>query len=127
MTGTENNKITVQTFQVSEKYILFFYSGSWCKPCTNIKPYVYNNFKTKEINNYEILKSDYQKDTNKYVPFFQIKTNENDKMNLVDSIQTSNPEHLNTFLNYYNIPFSLIDNDLSEIAEGNLLTEIDEF
>jgi thiol-disulfide isomerase/thioredoxin len=91
--------VDIETFKLSEDLNLIFYSGTWCGPCSRIKPFVYEHFENKRTDKKSIPKDTYKK-MFQYVPQFVLIS---DKDAFIDAIQTSDSEKLKEFLSYHNV------------------------
>ena len=91
--------INVTKYQLNPNKILVGYTGLWCNPCKKIKKYIEDSQSRKEcpiISEEIITKVSFQENINKYIPFFEITTNDG---TLLEKIQTSDSEIFTKFIN----------------------------
>lgn len=82
----------------SHNLYLITYTGTWCKPCQNIKPTLLKLIKEcKHMGSKEIAADKRPKHV-EFIPWFDIVDQDE---SCIDSIQTSKPEELTAFLNGY--------------------------
>jgi hypothetical protein len=112
--------IDIETFKLSEDLNLIFYSGTWCGPCSRIKPFVYEHFENKRTDKKSIPKDTYKK-MFQYVPQFVLIS---DKDAFIDAIQTSDSEKLKEFLSYHNVLPVL---PVHPVLNVHSLTELEDF
>jgi hypothetical protein len=89
--------IDVARYQLDDEHVLTTYTGKWCGPCTRIKEKGLTNFlETKKlIEESEIVKSEFKKTINDFIPFFELR---NTVENSSKTIQTSDFDLLMDFL-----------------------------